>query len=60
MASCRDLAATEMPQQAERDRLCPEITLFASALLEAAVQMPEGKQAVKMVNGEGKEMPCGK
>lgn len=46
-----------MPQQAERDGLCPEIRLSASALLEAAVQMLEGKQAVKMVNGEGKETP---
>lgn len=57
MASCRETAATEMPQQAERDGLCPEIRLSASALLEAAMQMPEGKQAVKMVNGEGKETP---
>ena len=39
--------------------MCFKIRLSARALLEAALQTQEGKQAVKMVKGEGKKRPKG-
>lgn len=50
---------TLMLQRAEQDGLCPEIRLSASTLLQAAAQMPEGKQSVRMVNREGEKTPRG-
>lgn len=44
-----------MQERAEQDGLCPKIRLSASTLLQAAAQMPEGKQAVRMVNREGEK-----
>lgn len=53
------LMGTLMLQRAEQDGLCPKIRLSASTLLQAAVQMPEGKQSVRMVNREGEKTPQG-
>lgn len=51
---------TLMQERAEQDGLCPKIRLSASTLLQAAAQMPEGKQAVRMVNREGEKNTPGK
>lgn len=49
-----------MQERAEQDGLCPKIRLSASTLLQAAAQMPEGKQVIRMVNREGeKKTPQG-